>query len=282
MKVSIIIPTCDREELLQRALNSLSEQDFDDFEVIIIDDFSISKVDKDSFENFKFPIKIMRNKTREYGAVSRNIGIENSKGEYICFLDDDDEYLPRKLSVLSQYLDENPRVDCVFGNTKRTEGKTKKVKNWMLNNEGQVTSFLAIPCMHTNSTLIRRNVLSFILFNEALGKYQDTQFHADLISKCNVYHLDIDVCRWYVTHALPQITDMGSTNNIKRTLDNVHILTEYLLSNGCLSITNKLITKLNYYRVSLKFIKAPQKISNVGFLEHYIYSFLFKLVYMVK
>jgi glycosyltransferase involved in cell wall biosynthesis len=99
VKVSVVIPVSNRTYLLQIALNSLKSQIHSNFEVIIVNDApgSYSEI-KTMIEQCLFPIKYIENDRNLGAGESRNIGIENSSGDYICFLDSDDFFLPDKLS----------------------------------------------------------------------------------------------------------------------------------------------------------------------------------------
>jgi glycosyltransferase involved in cell wall biosynthesis len=102
---SIVIPTYNRADVLKRCLNSLVNQTFNKFEVIICDDGSndhTSNVIKE-FEN-KLLIKYIWNSNWGGPARPRNIGILNSSGKWICFLDSDDWWYPNKLEITSKYI----------------------------------------------------------------------------------------------------------------------------------------------------------------------------------
>ncbi len=91
--VSVIIPTRNRANLLARSLKSVLHQHYHNFEVIVIDDASeddtVNTIEqfRNKFKSFKY----IRNNKRQGGAESRNIGIKSASGNYIAFLDDDDE-----------------------------------------------------------------------------------------------------------------------------------------------------------------------------------------------
>lgn len=98
--VSIIIPFFKNNELLMKAINSVINQKFKNFEIIIINDNNIEtninflkKIKKKSKK-----IKILFNKKNLGAGLSRNKGIKLSKGKYIAFLDSDDEWIKNKLS----------------------------------------------------------------------------------------------------------------------------------------------------------------------------------------
>ena len=97
--VSIIIPTYNRAELLTRASKSVLNQTFKDFELIIVDDGSTDNT-RDMVEELQRMdgrIKYLRQENSGTPAVPLNTGIKYAKGQYISFLDDDDEWLPLKL-----------------------------------------------------------------------------------------------------------------------------------------------------------------------------------------
>ena len=98
-KVSIIIPTYNRANFLQRSINSAFAQTFQDFELIVVDDCSIDNT-KEIIENIKksFPnIQYIFLEQNGGAANAINVGVKHSKGEFIAILDSDDEWMPTKL-----------------------------------------------------------------------------------------------------------------------------------------------------------------------------------------
>lgn len=112
--VSVIIATYKRENELKVALNSLSNQTYNDFEIIVVDDNADTvwnlKVEKiiNNFKNCNESIKVkyIVNTSNQGSAKSRNIGIDVAVGEYITFLDDDDIYLPSKIEKQVKFMSE--------------------------------------------------------------------------------------------------------------------------------------------------------------------------------
>lgn len=95
--VSVVIPTYNRAEFLPRAVESVLRQTVDDFELIVVDDASTDDTEA-VVERFDDPrVEYVRHGTNRGGSAARNTGIERSSGEYIAFLDSDDEWYPRKL-----------------------------------------------------------------------------------------------------------------------------------------------------------------------------------------
>ena len=111
--VSVIIPTYNREHTILRAVNSVISQDYKHFEIIIVDDGSTDNTKK-LFENRSDVIyKYQENKGV---SVARNFGISHAKGDYIAFLDSDDEWLSHKLSMQVKYFEDYPNIMWVHGN----------------------------------------------------------------------------------------------------------------------------------------------------------------------
>ena len=98
--ISIVIPTHNRCDMLVRAINSVLSQKIDEeIEIIVVSDGSTDKT-KEVVSNIKCPfIKFIEYFPSKNGNYARNLGIKNSTGKYIAFLDDDDEWLPGKLDA---------------------------------------------------------------------------------------------------------------------------------------------------------------------------------------
>lgn len=95
--VSVILPTYNRASLLPRAIQSVLNQTYKNFELIIIDDHSNDNTDKVVKEFKDNRVRYIRHKENKGAAAARNTGIRLAKGKYIAFQDSDDEWLPKKL-----------------------------------------------------------------------------------------------------------------------------------------------------------------------------------------
>ena len=113
---SIIIPLYNRESTINKTLNSVLKQVFLDFEVIVIDDCSVDDSYKIAckFQVLDSRVKVLRNEINQERCVSRNKGILNSKGKYICFLDSDDEFLPNHLENLYNSIKSSEEKKALF------------------------------------------------------------------------------------------------------------------------------------------------------------------------
>jgi glycosyltransferase involved in cell wall biosynthesis len=114
-RVSIVIPTYNREKLLVRAIESVQVQTYPDWELIVVDDRS-TDCTREWVENFARQdarIQYRVNTHRQGPAGARNEGLEHIRGERIAFLDSDDRWEPEKLAAQTTYLDQQPSVDAV-------------------------------------------------------------------------------------------------------------------------------------------------------------------------
>jgi len=114
-KVSVIIPTYNRAHLIGRAIKSVLNQTYRDFEIIIVDDGSTDNTEEvvKSFTDKR--IRYIRHKENKGAATARNIGIKAARGEYIAFQDSDDEWLPAKLGKqMKVFKHTSPKVGIVY------------------------------------------------------------------------------------------------------------------------------------------------------------------------
>ena len=106
--ISIIVPTCKRADMLERAIDSILNQTYSNIEIVVVNDnvpdsefdlktkATLQKYDKDNRVNCVSTTGLTG------GGAARNLAIKHTNGEYVAFLDDDDRYLPdqRKLEFV--------------------------------------------------------------------------------------------------------------------------------------------------------------------------------------
>lgn len=121
-EISIILPTYNRAAYLNRCIDSVISQSFPDWELIIVDDGS-SDPTLEIVDPYltQFPhIRYMKHRNRQMG-LSRNAGIQASFGQYITFIDSDDQYKPEHLESRLTYLKNHPDVDLISGGFESSE-----------------------------------------------------------------------------------------------------------------------------------------------------------------
>lgn len=105
MKISVVITTFNRPDFLQEALIGVSQQELSAYEIIIIDDCSTKSYDEVFPLVEKLDARYLKQKSGVGANAARNIGIKESSGDIVAFLDDDDIWLPNYLKVIhEEYL----------------------------------------------------------------------------------------------------------------------------------------------------------------------------------
>ena len=114
MKISVIIPTFNRIDLLKRAIDSVLNQSIKPYDIIVVDDGSIDGTSDMIQQKYK-SIKLIQQKNSGVSAA-RNNGIKNAQGDWIALLDSDDEWKKNKLEEQVNKLTDNPKYDFCHTN----------------------------------------------------------------------------------------------------------------------------------------------------------------------
>jgi len=178
-KVSVILTTYNRaEKMLPRAIESVLGQTFKDWELIIIDDASTDSTPEVISRYQKRDERISRIHHQEnFGSDTRgkNEGLLDSGGEYIAYLDDDNEWMPYHLEKMVAKLDQNPKLDlvyCDFWILNQDKPEWEGQQGIALNFDAQ---FLLNRCYIDTSSVLHRREMAFKVggFDETLPKYID-------------------------------------------------------------------------------------------------------------
>ncbi len=163
MFFSIVIPTYNRKEMLISSLQSISNQNYKSFEVIIIDDGSTDGTDEKIRPFLKENIHYFKTHNRGV-AAARNAGISLSKGDYINFLDSDDFHYPEHLQKAFDILINNPNIEVLHLNYDiGAHDSVIKVNSLPRNLPDDIFKECS---MHVNSLFVKRNLFEQIKFNE--------------------------------------------------------------------------------------------------------------------
>jgi len=128
--ISIIVATRNREDLLPRSIESLIKQTYQNIEIVIVDDSSTDNTPI-IIDNLKKidPRIISLHSERNIGpGGARNLGITESKGDYIAIMDDDDIAYPERLEVQMEAMSRNPNVGLVFSLVEIVDGQYQVIR----------------------------------------------------------------------------------------------------------------------------------------------------------
>lgn len=175
MKVSIIIPVYNIENYLSKCLDSVINQNFNDYEIIIINDGSTdnsSKIISDYQK--KFPNKIVSiDKQNEGQAIARNIGIQKARGKYIMFVDGDDYIDENTLRICYDEAQKKEADIVCFGHHMVIDGKIYTTENSKMIVEDVVKDFILRQMGPCEKFIKRSLIIENNLYFPKLRAYED-------------------------------------------------------------------------------------------------------------
>jgi len=202
-QVSVIIPTRNRAGFLAGALKSVLEQSFRDLEIVVVDDGGDDDA-RGVVKGFNpAPIRYLRHDRRRGGAAARNTGIVNSSGEYVAFLDDDDEWYPEKLARQMDVMLASPlQVGGVYTGYFIVDRSDGRVRGQIVPSQGGNLdeTLLAGNCIGgTSSMLLRRACFDKIgLFDERLPSFQDYDLWLRIARKFHFAYVREPLLKYFV------------------------------------------------------------------------------------
>lgn len=242
-KISVIVPVYNVEKYLHKCIDSILAQTFTDFEVLLIDDGSTDNSGKicDEYAEKDDRVRVFH---KENGGVSsaRNLGLNNTEGEWICFIDADDFISISFLEDFYTFIQNNQCIDAIIcGSNSYISDKNQSTlfsfKYGIYNIEEFISSqYLHFACW---GYIFRHSLLStnHILFNTDLCLSEDRIFilesffcmhHIGCLDKNNYYYqYNIDsVCRSSVTQK-KVISQLNATLYITRLLKKYNLNTPF-------------------------------------------------------
>lgn len=177
--ISVIIPTYNRASIINRAISSVQNQTYKNFEIIIVDDASTDNTREGVCSINDNRITYYKLNINSGGATARNKGIELSKGEFVAFLDSDDEWQPNMLeSCLTRFQSLDSQNVIIFSKLLMDNKVTEKVFPESIYQGGDLSEY--IFCQHglvsTITLFMPQSVAKEVMFKEDLIKHQDYDF----------------------------------------------------------------------------------------------------------
>lgn len=222
--VSVVVPTYNRADVLPRAIESVLQQTYEDFELIIVDDGSTDTTKEvvQSYDDER--IRYVPLKTNNGANAARNTGIRQANGRYISFLDSDDEFRRGYLKeCISKFQDEQESIGGVF-------------TSYYMYNGGLLTDIsLATSERVTFDDIVEQNVIggfscitvrsqvfeSVGFLDEELKSTQDYDFYIRLLKKYDAIGIKEPLVNYHYT------SDSISTNINKKIKGQKQIETKY-------------------------------------------------------
>lgn len=286
--VSVIIPTYKRSDTLPRAIDSVLNQTYKQIEIIVVDDNDPessfrhdTEVVMSRYKNNSNVLYIKHTKNKN-GSAARNTGFRKSKGAYIMFLDDDDEFLPDKvLSQVEKMNDlDNSWGACYTRYIRKRNGKVVVRSAEKAEGNLLVEELMRNLFVHAGSNLlIRREVVEEIGgFDESFIRNQDVEFLTRILKKYKLAYVD----------TLGLIVYMRNVRNVAK-LDFINLTDKYIekfdkeINQLPIAEQNRVHTMINlqifrYYLSSKKFGQAYKIVINNQISIFLVLKYLFYLL----
>lgn len=180
--VSIIMPAWNAEKFISHAIESMLNQTLNDFEFIIIDDFSTDGTKKiiKEYQKQDSRIKIISNKSNVKLAKSLNIGIQSAKGKYIARMDADDDSLPERLELQVNYMNAHPEVGIVGGSMNIIDVNGRKIgtREYPLDDQAIRTKLFRFSPFSHPLVMMQKEALTHVgLYDPAWNPAEDYELY---------------------------------------------------------------------------------------------------------
>jgi len=198
---SIILPTYNRASFLNRSIGSVLNQNFTDFELIIIDDASTDNTKEvvTAFNDNR--IRYIKNETNIERSASRNKGIELSAGTYICFLDSDDAFRPNHLICFYDFIERENETKClIYSGIQRNyaNGEIETVLEYPKSNENVIEWIIEKQLPPPSSVCIHKEILLQYKFNPHFVLNEDIELWVRITTSYPLYHISAFTLDFYI------------------------------------------------------------------------------------
>ena len=237
--VSIIIPFFNRINQVEKSLKSAINQTYNCKEIILINDGSTESIEKiERIVAHHQNIFLLNNKFNSGVSYSRNLGLKFSKGEFIAFLDSDDEWLNFKIQLQMDYIKKHS-VNFTYTAYHRRDKVKSRFSTIYVPKEYKMP-FMAFSCkIATPTVLVKKNLTKNLRFNEDIKYGEDLIYWAKLSAKTRL--IGINIPTTYVNVS----SDTSSSSINKQRLGFENIKRELFYENKLISFLHIFFYKLN-------------------------------------
>lgn len=223
-KFSIIIPAYNVQDYIAKAIESVLDQDFESYELIVIDDCSTD--DTVNVVNKYNSVKLIRHKENKASGGARNTGLDNASGEYVIFLDADDYLYDNNVLSKINKLINNQDVDVVYlgfkigGNRNETIIPTEETCTKSCKAGGDIYPNVWSKCWNLN--FLNKNHIRFV----EKRYYEDVLFVYNAIMKVEKYLIADFPVHTYISGRKNSMTTTLNLKNVYDTVDNIKDMLE--------------------------------------------------------
>lgn len=215
--ISAVIPTRGRPELCLRAVRSVLAQTYPDVEVIVVIDGPDPSTSQALSQVADSRVRVIELPSRMGGSITRNCGMEASRGGWVAFLDDDDEWVANKLERQYDVIKaaDNPTNTIVSTQVYYQRKRTSRVvPRALYDNSASLSEYLFcrsslsdLPTLQTSTLLLSRDLCLKTSFTPGLPKHQDYDFllRAKHASGCEIKTIPEPLAVFHQDHSLGHV-----------------------------------------------------------------------------
>lgn len=267
MKVSVIVPTYNRAHMVTETIDSILNQTFKDFELIVVDNCSSDNTEEVIKSYADKRVRYFKHQNNRIVAVNRNYGISKAQGEYIAFCDDDDLWMPDKLERQLQEFEKDSQIGLVCTNLINFDENGehgKIVTNELKDSDFTFESLIWRNRIVCSSILVKKKVIDDVGVMDESPEFftaEDYELWLRIAKKYKVKYISLPLVKYRNHFGAYRKRDIEARERDK-------VIYRKLLDKGILDLElyQKRINKLNRRIFVLKLLRYKWVIDIVSFL----------------
>jgi glycosyltransferase involved in cell wall biosynthesis len=266
---SIIIPTYNRAHLISRAIDSVVNQTYKNWELIIVDDGSTDNT-KELVENYSRKDNRVRYVYQENAerSAARNKGIENAKGEYVCFLDSDDYYLPNHLLNLSKHISSDETIYYVGLVIEKDDKLTNRHETPV--NGLKLFDKLCFATIHSQQVCVPVKIAKIFKFDTSIRIAEDVELWIRMNEKYAFKFIENSFSVVVVDHDERTI-DLRNNVGLEQLTTYKYIFSKNHAGNIITSGVKKILLSSTYFTIFKYWLNQKKRIQSIKYLMKSIF-----------
>ncbi|GAA4903525.1 glycosyltransferase family A protein [Mucilaginibacter defluvii] len=263
MKFSVIIPTYNRPAFLKEALQSVAEQTYTDYEVVVINDHQPDQEEVDRVCAQFEKVRVIHHEQSKGGNAARNTGIKNSDGSLIAFLDDDDLWLPNKLEEHYKTHNSAPEIGLVYSNCIMFSDESPALSEAKRDLPTDVLNAMRkgdfCPITTTSVTVTKKAIEESGLFDENLVSFQDWDMWFRIAHQYKFAHIDKSLIKFR------EHFGERTSKSIDKRLKGLGQVVQKWKAKVDMSAFNKIFLRRTYYFYACDLITANKRLKALSY-----------------
>lgn len=213
IRFSIVIPTYNRALFVGRTIQSVMNQSFENWELIVVDDGSTDDTKRvvSTFNDKRIRYQYQENAER---SAARNRGITMAKGQWICFLDSDDEFMNNHLQVLDTFISENQLAPSIISSGMLAKNQQKTSERVPLDLTKNTLTEIGEKFLLPSQVCVHRSILPNEPFDVRFRLWEDTHLWLRIAAVHPIYQTNVITT---IQHIHPEGTVVQGMKKVRLT-----------------------------------------------------------------